>query len=87
MYASPPHDAHMHTYPPRFDVICRLSFNAACGSILNEDAGTDPTIYPAFVAFESYTAVALAGFPMKFFRKFTEAQAQLIMAVNKVPKK
>ena len=36
-------------------------FDAAVASLINERAGADPTLYPAFTVFDSYLPLAVAG--------------------------
>jgi len=62
-----------------------LVFNATSASLFNDEMGNDPTLYDAFTVFDSYVPLAVAGVPMKNFRKFTEARDHLYKAVHKVP--
>ena len=47
--------------PFTFYSVGRFVFDASVAALINERAGADPTLYPAFTVFDSYLPLAIAG--------------------------
>ena len=54
--------------PPPLLYLGRFVFDAAIASLLNERAGADPTLFPAFTVFDSYLPLAVAGLPIEHIK-------------------
>lgn len=65
------------------DFVSRLVFQASVATLFNEEAGNDPELFAAFLAFDKQLPMAAAGISLSYFSEAAAARAKLLAAVGK----
>ena len=64
-----------------YDFLGKFVFDAAVSSLFNDEAGNDPDLYPAFVAFDNFLPMAVAGISVNNVKHARNVRDVLMKAV------